>query len=205
MKIVERALTSALPKELGEYVLESGKGLTAAGEIIVMGPPLSTMQAQLDIPSPFKNARSKAADLMAYSASQEAQRLLSLTNDQAALLGKCFNKEKWGLLDPSGGWSGLCSIHELCRFYDRYATTDIWLAMCDLWNKALRYVAHSEGLAATLDFVTLMNGSIARLAAKPVRTQCLLTQLNCQLDTDACLWALRDYCERSAREVHAEK
>lgn len=187
------------------YILESQKGLTAAGEVIAVGPPLCAMQAQLNTPSPYANARSRAADLKAYCAVQEAQSLLSLTQDQAMLLGECFSKDKWGLLDPMDGWTGACSITELCRFYDRYNKFDDWVVLCELWNKAVQHVASVKKVDCSIDFAGLMNGSVARLAAKPVRTQCFFTRLNCQLNVDVFLMALRDYCERSARELHADK
>lgn len=194
-----------MPQELGVYILNAGRGCTAAGEVIVMGPPVGTTQAALNTASPFGHHRHKSIDLKHYGAVQEAQKLLSLTPGQALLLGECFSKGPWGLLDIAEGWTGVCSIGELCRFYSRYARTNIWQALCDLWNKGLHHVAKNKGLDAGLDFTSLMNGHVARLAAAPVRMQCLFTRLNFQVDIDAALLALRDYCERSARELDNEE
>eukprot|EP00873_Tetraselmis_striata_P009576 jgi/Tetstr1/429840/TSEL_019707.t1 len=46
-KVVRRSILPAMPKELGEYLLESGGGLGVAGEIVIQGPPLEALTADL--------------------------------------------------------------------------------------------------------------------------------------------------------------
>lgn len=179
--------------------------MATAGEITIEGPSLCTTQALLNTTSPYSLPRSRPADLKAFAAVQEAQNLLSLTPEQSMLLGECFSKSTWGLLDPNELWKGECTIRELCRFHDRFSKTKNWTALCDLWTKGLRYVAEEKETETRVDFGALMNGPVARLAAKPMRTQCLFTKLHCDVNVDACLIALKDYCERSARETYAEK
>eukprot|EP00210_Caulerpa_lentillifera_P005781 g5527.t2 len=206
-KIVERALLSILPKELGTYLIQSEKGMTTSGEISVLGPPLCTTQAKLDAAFGLHGVKgSKAEALKMQAAVQEAQNLLSLSPEESNILGLCFSKDPvLGLLDPTDPGTGLCSINALCNFHDHYSKSEIWLALCDLWNKAISYILKIKGWNCTLDFGALMNGAVGRLAAKPVRTQCLFTRLSCDVSVDQFVSCLRTYCERSARELHAEK
>jgi len=145
-KIVERALLSMLPKELGIYLIESEKGLIAAGEIVVIGPPLCTTQAPLDAALELDLQKlNKAEAMKKQSAVQEAQNLLSLNPAEAKILGLCFSSNSAvGLSDPRTPGPGICNITELCRFHDRYSKTPIWLALCDLWNKAIRHILKTK-------------------------------------------------------------
>lgn len=131
---MERAILSNLPNELGEYALKSNGVFNTSGEIIVVGPPLTAIKAYLDEKSPYhmSNSKTQAAALKTFSAVQEARSLLNLSTDEAMLLGELFSGPN-RFVDTAMD----CSIAELCAFYNKYAKSDVWLALCDLWDKGL--------------------------------------------------------------------
>lgn len=48
-QVVRRSILPAMPKELGEYLLDSGAGVKVGGEVIVQGPPLEALTVDLSM------------------------------------------------------------------------------------------------------------------------------------------------------------
>jgi hypothetical protein len=89
-RIFGRRIMRQLPAELGTYLLEAGRGFRVGGELAVVGPPLSSVDADLAFAQPERwGAKSKDAksNARSFAAAQEARSMLGARLRQALAKG----------------------------------------------------------------------------------------------------------------------
>ncbi|DBA85094.1 TPA: hypothetical protein ACH3X2_005818 [Trebouxia sp. C0005] len=200
-RVLQRKLLGLLPQELGQYMLDAGQAGRLAGEITIVGPPLSSLDAELAF-HPEAVARSKDARKQAQmaAAAQEARGMLGMSLEQAQLLAELFSGKNGLLSTPLP-----CNIAELQAYYSRHhGDPAVWTPLCDAWDRALQMLSRANGVTP-LSFRTLMEGHVAHQLLKPVRARVTLSQASISLNADAIMTAVRDFMERSARETSAKE
>jgi len=208
--VFQRLLTGALPPELGEYIAEAGRaggvGVRMGGEVAIVGPALSALDARLATPPPGtapapgdpppKDAASAAR---AASAAAEARAALRLTPGQAGLVEALLASPATALTgDPRPA-----TLAVLASLHKRYARHPaLWIGACAVWDTALRALAAGRGVPPPpTPFSELAAGAAAGLARKPVRVLLTLTHADVGACVDAAISSLRTYFERQAREL----
>ncbi|DBA94847.1 hypothetical protein WJX77_009545 [Trebouxia sp. C0004] len=200
-RVLQRKLLGLLPQELGQYMLDAGQAGRLAGEITIVGPPLSSLDAELAFQQEAV-ARSKDARKQAHmsGAAQEARGMLGMSLEQAQLLAELFSGKNGLLSTPLP-----CNIAELQAYYSRHhGDPAVWAPLCDAWDRALQMLSRARGVTP-LSFRTLMEGRVAHQLLKPVRARVTLNQASVSLNADAIMTAVRDFMERSARETSAKE
>ncbi|KAK9816598.1 hypothetical protein WJX72_002556 [[Myrmecia] bisecta] len=201
-RILQRRILNLLPQELGQYLLDSGKGIQVGGEIALVGPALSAMDAELASNNSSQPVKPKDAVKAAqqHAAAQEARNMLGISHEQAVVLAELFSGRYSLLATPSP-----CTIVELLSFHAQHAgNARVWEHLGVVWDTALRTLSNYHGIKQPMKFTELMDQGVAALTRKPVRARFLLTTADVAVNVDAGLTALRDYFERSAREMHAK-
>ncbi|KAL0049997.1 hypothetical protein WJX82_002413 [Trebouxia sp. C0006] len=200
-RVLQRKLLGLLPQELGQYMLDAGQAGRLAGEITIVGPPLSSLDAELAFQQEA-GPRSKDARKQAQmtAAAQEARGMLGMSLEQAQLLAELFSGKNGLLSTPLP-----CNIAELQAYYSRHhGDPAVWAPLCDAWDRALQMLSRARGVTP-LSFCTLMDGHVAHQLLKPVRARVTLNQASVSLNADAIMTAVRDFMERSARETSAKE
>lgn len=140
VQLVERILLTNLPIEFGEYLMDSGSDGMISGEIAIVGPPLGTMQADIDVRfnRASENKRSQTEGMKKAVVAKEALALLGISSAEAELLTGAFcGDEAWRLTEAHTK----CSIASLCEFHRNFADTDMWDQLCSLWDQGLKGLA----------------------------------------------------------------
>lgn len=188
--VLTSTLISILPTELGAYVEASGEPVKASGELRVLGQQLSTYVASM-----WGEPGKMTAEQQ--SAAARARSLLGLSEGQAQALAEIFGGRSYLLDKPRP-----LSICELCRFFVKYSRSRMWSAMCNVWNKALQVCFDQLGVSERFTFGRFMDVAVARLARKPLRVSLTMHHLSAALNVDVGLATLRDFFERTVRELH---
>lgn len=140
VQLVERILLTNLPVEFGEYLLDSGSDGMISGEIAVVGPPLGTMQADIDggLNYATDSRKSRTEGMKKAVLAKEAMALLGISTTEASLLSAAFGgDEAWRLSEAQTK----CTIAELCEFHLKFLGTDTWDRLCSLWDQGLKSLA----------------------------------------------------------------
>ncbi|CAL8467730.1 g7268 [Coccomyxa elongata] len=200
-RLIHRGLLTALPPELGQYLLESAQELHVAGEVAIVGPAISALDADVcaapDPSATHKNAAEAKRAAQLRATAQEVRSMLGVTLEQAGLLASLFCGPE-ALVDPPRP----CTISQLQAMYSRCANIPhAWEPLAAVWDTALRALGKFRGVPAP-SFLSVMD-NIANLLRKPVRARLVLTRVELAMGVDAALAAMRNYFERAARELHA--
>ena len=105
--VFQRLLLGALPAELGEYLLDAGAGVSLAGDLVALGPPLPSLDAPLAPPTEAEggpgaapggggDAARRAA--RGEGAAAEARAVVGLSAAQARVLGALFCHPQFSLV-----------------------------------------------------------------------------------------------------------
>jgi len=210
-KVVRRSILPAMPKELGEYLLESGGGLGVAGEIVIQGPPLEALTADLcparqpERPPGSFSLHTRRRSLSPHLS--QALALLRLDEEQAAVLGELLSEKMPPGVLPGGSGGGL-TLLDLCRVYSAYRCYPrLWEQLAANWGRALAMLLRAREAAPLpggASFGEWMDGVMSPLVKKQVSVQFALRKLDININCDMALGQVAEYFRRTVREVHAK-
>lgn len=201
-RIIQRRILRLLPRELGRYLLDAGTGFHTHGEIGLVGPALSALDAHIGFAA-GSAARAKDAKTAARhaAAAQEARSMLGLNFEQTSAVAALFGGQHTLLPCPRRA-----CIADLIAFLHQHSSSDfLWPQLCTVWEAALRAVCRARGVQSMPSFVHLMHISVGGLSRKPVRARFQVHKFELALNVDAVMGAARDYFERVTREFHANR
>jgi len=208
-KVVKRSVIPAVPKELGEYLLDSGTGMKVGGEVIVQGPSLDALTVDLfqgqghdkEVRSlSLKKQRRPPPINLAHH--RTALRLLNIDSRHALLLSELFTRQ----LAKTGESQTHFSILALCRLYTTYRCYPrLWETVSCIWGKAFRALLRARSVSKPLipdDFGGWMDSVVGPLFKKQVKAQFMLQELDVGIDCDAGIRSTADYLRRTLQELH---
>ncbi|KAK9802713.1 hypothetical protein WJX73_010173 [Symbiochloris irregularis] len=206
-RIITRLLLTMLPPELGTYFLEADQTVYLSGEVSMVGPPLSAMDADLGFQmttSADLKPRDAQTTVRQHAASQEARSLLGLSVDQAAVLGEVLGSGSFSIIPSQQAQQPgtRCSLQQVLTFCRVHLNSEqTWDQVASLVDSATRTVASFRGCQAPPPLHALVRSHILALLRKPVRARFVVPKVEVAISVDAALSSTRAYLERSAREL----
>lgn len=200
--LIQRRLLGLLPKEFGDYLLATTKGLCVKGDVIVKGPALDVMDANIafEVLGPANTARDARKQQAYYAAAKEARSLLGLSLPQAQILAELFAGPN-ALLDNSH-FPSISGIMAFQAAYERYPK--IYNTLCRMFDAGYQLLAQARQSRSDLlnfSFTDFMSGPITRLRRKPARMRIVLHEMDVALSTDALVTAIHDFIQRTIEEI----
>lgn len=200
--LIQRRLLGLLPREFGDYLLSTTRGLCVKGDVIVKGPSLDVMDANIafEVLGPASTARDARKQQAYYAAAKEARSLLGLSLPQAQLLAELFAGPN-SLLE-NAYFPSISGIMAFQAAYERHPK--IYNTLCRMFDAGYQLLAEARRYRSDVmnfSFTDFMSGPITRLRRKPARIRIIIHEMDVAVSADALVTAIHDFIQRTIEEI----